>query len=133
MGSPDSFGVRIDHSNGVAHVRIHGELDLATTPTLEANLFALEGDGVSAAILDLRELAFMDSTGLQALLDVWRRANENGHRLAIVGATERTRELFELTGTERILDGPAAIQLLEVFTGSASSPVGLNGDGSHGG
>ena len=115
-GSPDAFGVRIDRRNGIAHVRLQGELDLATAPTIQEHLPALEADGVRAVILDLRDLAFIDCTGLRALFNAWSYANHNGHRLAFVGATKRARELFKLTGTERILDGPHAMPLLKVFT-----------------
>ena len=50
----------------------HGELDLATAPTLEAAL-----DGVEIAerlVLDLCGLSFIDSTGLHLLVALHRRA-----------------------------------------------------------
>jgi anti-sigma B factor antagonist len=128
-GSPDPFGVRIDHRNGVAHVRLQGELDLATAPILEEHLSAIEADGVRGAILDLRDMAFIDCTGLHALCAAWSRAADNGHRLAIVGATERARELFKLTDTERILDGPHAMPLLKAFTHNSSGRPQQSGQG----
>jgi anti-sigma B factor antagonist len=114
----DLLVVRTERRNGVAHVAVQGELDLATAPTLHKHLLPLEPDGVSAVILDLRDLTFIDSTGLRALLSAFSRAD--GQRLAIVGATDAARRLFRITGTERILDEEEGLRLLERFTrGSA--------------
>jgi anti-anti-sigma factor len=111
-----TFTARSDKQHGVARVALRGELDLATIPSLEDHLSSLEGDGVKGIILDLRDLTFIDSTGLQALLDAWDHAASNGHRLAIVGTSHAARKLLTITGTERILDEPAGVELLEWFT-----------------
>jgi anti-anti-sigma factor len=97
-------------------VALRGELDLATVPSLEDHLWSLEGEGVKAIILDLRDLTFIDSTGLRALLVAWDHAANNGHRLAIVGASDDARKLLAVTGTERMLEEPEGVELLEWFT-----------------
>jgi anti-anti-sigma factor len=118
MGSSASefFSVRSDLRNEVARVVIQGELDLGAVPILDEQLTSLEQDGVKAIILDLRDLSFIDSTGLRALLAASGRAANDGHRLAIVGASDPARRLFELTGTERILNQPEGLRLLDLFT-----------------
>jgi anti-anti-sigma factor len=118
MGSSASefFSVRSDLRNGVARVVVQGELDLGAVPTLDEQVTSLEQDGVKAIILDLRDLSFIDSTGLRALLAASSRAANDGHRLAIVGASDPARRLFELTGTERILNQPEGLRLLDHFT-----------------
>ena len=118
MGSSVSefFSVRNDVRNGVARVVVRGELDLGAVPILDGHLTSLQQDGVRAIILDLRDLSFIDSTGLRVLLAASRRAANDGHRLAIVGASEPARRLFEITGTERILDQPEGLRLLDLFT-----------------
>jgi anti-anti-sigma factor len=118
MGSSSSgfFLVRSRLRNGVARVVVQGELDLGAVPALDAHLTLLEQDGVKAIILDLRDLSFMDSTGLMALLAASRRAANDGHRLAIVSAPDPVRRVFEITGTEWILNQPEGLRLLELFT-----------------
>jgi hypothetical protein len=39
-------------------------------------------------LLDLRDLTFVDSTGLRTFLNAQRRAKDNGHRLALIGASD---------------------------------------------
>jgi anti-anti-sigma factor len=126
MGSSSSefFSVRSDLRNGVARVVVQGDLDLGAVPTLDERLTLLEQDGVKAIILDLRDLSFIDSTGLRALLAASSRAANDGHRLAIVGAPDSARRLFEITGTERILNEPEGLRLLERFTRSSPGRPG---------
>ena len=132
--SPAPFAVRVERRNGIVRVTLEGELDLATSPTLRERLSALQADGPTAVLIDLRDLSFIDCTGLHALLVAWNRATDDGHRLAIVGATERIRKLCNLTRTEQILDGPHAMQLLTDFTRSFSDGPGRSGhDGADGG
>lgn len=118
MGSSSSefFSVRSDLRNGVARVVVQGELDLGAVPALDEHLTLLEQDGVKAIILDLRDLSFIDPTGLKVLLGASSRAANDGHRLAIVGAPDPARRLFEITGTERILNEPEGLRLLDLFT-----------------
>lgn len=117
MGPGPSFTTRIESRNGVARVSLVGDLDVATVPVLEAELARVEGDGVGGVMLDLRDLAFIDSSGLQAVLLARSRAEGNGHRLILIGARATARRLFELTGTEFLLDEQEAVSLLDQFTG----------------
>jgi len=132
-GSP-GFTVRTDVRNGVARLAVVGELDMAVAPRLENELLRVENDGVDAALVDLGELTFMDSTGLHVLLRAKRRANDNGHNLAIVGVGGLPRRLFELTDTERVLiDDSGALRMIERFTQrdgeeAAASPTVIGDD-----
>ena len=58
---PTGFSISISDRDGRSVVVIRGELDLATAPELEAALRAPRRG--REVVVDLRELAFMDSTG----------------------------------------------------------------------
>ena len=87
MGSEQQFTAQVSSRNGVASIALRGELDLATVPELEGHLAPFESDGVSAIMLDLRELTFIDSVALQSLVRARKRAETNGQRL-IAGRCE---------------------------------------------
>ena len=80
-------------------VRARGELDLAVSETFEAELeTALQSDA-SAVLLDLRELTFIDSAGIRALLIAVGRSEANGRRLRVTRETSRAvQRSFDLTG-----------------------------------
>jgi anti-anti-sigma regulatory factor len=45
---------------------------MAAVPILRENLAPLEGNGVSTIVLDLQDLAFIDSSGLLAFVEAGR-------------------------------------------------------------
>ena len=104
MGLQPPFGARSKEMDGVVTIALSGELDMATVPILSDHLAPFQGNGVSTIILDLQNLTFIDSTGLHAFLEARRRAMSNGHRLLLSGASPAARRLFELTGTQSLLD-----------------------------
>lgn len=123
MGFAPQFAARVDVRHGVACIALSGELDLTTVPVLEDHLAQFEGAGVTAIMLDLRELTFLDRSAMQVFLAARERANKNGHRLILVGASPGTRRLFELTDTEFLLDDHDAAGVVGQFTGGQRHEV----------
>jgi anti-sigma B factor antagonist len=120
VGASSEFTAEVEWRTGVARVALGGELDMMTVPILAEQLERSEQDGIVALVLDLRNLTFVDSSGLHAFLRARKRAEANGHRLLLIGATQETRRLFELTGTEYLMDGQEAVPVLDQFTASPS-------------
>ena len=108
MDTGPAFTTRIEVRKGVASIALRGELDMATAPTLADELAAAERDGASIAVIDIRELVFIDSSGLHALVAAHKRSEEGGKRLLIVGANPFLRRLCEVTKTQFLLDGEGA-------------------------
>lgn len=119
MGFELPFSTRIDSRNGVANIALVGELDMATVPVLEDRLARFEGDGVSAIVLDLRNLSFFDCSAIHAFVEARDRATMNGHRVTVVGAGQAARRLFELTRTQFLLEEHEAPGVLDQFAGVA--------------
>ena len=124
MGSEQQFTAQVNSRNGVASIALRGELDLATVSDFERHLAPVENDGVSAIMLDLRELTFIDSVALHSLIRARERATMNGKRLILVGARPSARRLFELTCTEYLLDDQDAVGVLSRFVGSMTREAG---------
>lgn len=117
MGSAPQFEARTEARNGVARIAMAGELDLATAPILTEELAVVEQDGAGVIMLDLRDVSFVDSSGLHVFLQAHQRASSNGHRLILIGASPSIRRLFAMTNTEFLLDEQEAVSLLGQFTG----------------
>lgn len=124
MGSEQQFTAQVNSRNGVASIALYGELDLATVQDLEGHLAPVESDGVSAIMLDLRELTFIDSVALHSLVRAKERAQTNGQQLILVGARPSARRLFELTCTEYLLDDQDTVGVLNRFIGSDTRGTG---------
>lgn len=98
------FAIRIEESGSTVTIEFDGELDIATTPSAEAELRRVEEGGAGVIVLDLRGLTFMDSTGLRLLVSADARARSGDHRLAIVRGPAAVQRVLELTGLDTRLD-----------------------------
>jgi anti-sigma B factor antagonist len=85
-------------------VELSGELDLATAAKLEDELKHIEQKGTGPIALDLRPLAFMDSSGLRALLSADARAREAGRRLVLIRGDERVQRVLRITRLDERLE-----------------------------
>jgi anti-anti-sigma factor len=94
----------VESINGVARVALSGDLDMASAPILEAQLTLSEQDDVTTILLDLRDLSFLDSKGLLEFAHAKERADAEGRKLVLVGASASSRRLFDLTQTRFLLD-----------------------------
>ena len=93
-----------DAAEGGAHtLALIGEVDLATAPQLQDAIARLCAAGASQIVLDLRELTFMDSTGVHALLASKALCDRHGCDFSLTRGQESVERLFELTGLREIL------------------------------
>jgi anti-sigma B factor antagonist len=89
----------------VAVVTPTGELDLSGADLLEGELDRLAGDPtVATVVLDLRGLAFMDSSGLRLVVLTDMRFRELGRRFALVNGPDAVQRVFEITRMATRLD-----------------------------
>jgi stage II sporulation protein AA (anti-sigma F factor antagonist) len=92
---PDPFRVDVDRDGDLLRIVLAGELDLGNIDQVAP---ALRGDGVRRRLLDLRELTFMDSSGLQLILAAHAAARREGWALQIVPGPPAVQRVFEICG-----------------------------------
>jgi anti-sigma B factor antagonist len=95
---PSQFHVDVQPHRDVVHLVPVGELDLATADQLRGQLDELINAGCRRLIVDLRELKFIDSTGLALLARYYRTAQDDGWQLSIIQGPPQIRRMFELSG-----------------------------------
>ena len=99
-----------------AVLQVGGEVDVYTAPRLRERVVQLLVGGVRYVVADLREVDFLDSTGLGALVGSLKRLREQDGSLELVTGQERVMQVLRLTG------------LVRVFALHASVPVAIAGD-----
>ena len=78
-----------------------GELDLLTTSDLRDALDSLPA--LSALIVDLSAVTFMDSTALGAFIGAFRAARERNAPVAVIVVREIVAKLFTTSGIDRLV------------------------------
>ena len=86
---------RQDAEDGV-RIIVRGEIDLTTGGRVERELLAAEERAPAKLIIDLTGVDFMDSTGLQIVLDADRRARDAGRALVIAAGTSEAARVLAL-------------------------------------
>ena len=90
------------HEGGWHILGVTGELDLASAPVLDERLAGLGGGPVA---LDVRDVTFIDSSGLSIVIAAVHRARDHGGRLVVVAADDGpVQRIMVLTGLDQIID-----------------------------
>ncbi|HEY4000333.1 MAG TPA: STAS domain-containing protein [Candidatus Xenobia bacterium] len=101
--------------NGIQVVGLLGELDYSNLETVRQQVYQLI-NGVTALIIDLRSLEFIDSNGLGLLLAAHKRMREKGGRVALVSTSTHIEKLLRISGLETIIpvfkDEPSALDAM---------------------
>jgi anti-anti-sigma factor len=83
---------------------IVGELDMRTTGQLVERLAEQRANGATDLIVDLTKLAFMDSSGLKALIDLHYRSRAEGWRLRMIPPQcDSAAMVLRVTGADKAL------------------------------
>lgn len=92
-------------------VPVAGDLDFYSAPELATAVHAVTGDtgGPHRVVLDLREVAYMDSTGLRILLGMARDLRENGGALRLAGPGDLVVRLLDVTQVAPLLPAYADV------------------------
>src|SRR4051812_15061217 len=98
------FKVHAETRDGAVVVVASGEVDLATSPQLRAALTADEAQAATI-VLDLREVSFIDSSGLGVIVGQQKRSQEDGHSFSVaVNRSSAVQRILDLSGLIKILD-----------------------------
>jgi anti-anti-sigma factor len=92
-----SFQITTEREGEVARLHLAGELDLARVAQLDQAVREAWGDSGRIEI-DLRDLSFIDSSGLRALMDIHNVAESDGLSYALIQGPPEVHRTFELTG-----------------------------------
>ena len=97
-----------DGGLNAAWVHLAGELDVDTTPHLERTLRDPHSQA-HLVVLDMRDVDFMDSCGVHAIVNAGAHVRRLGRRLVILRGPPDVDRLFALTGNARYVeDGDVA-------------------------
>jgi anti-sigma B factor antagonist len=99
------FGLTVeDLPQDMIRVALRGELDLEHAYLFEEEMRRVEAREPAGLVLDLRQLRFVDSSGIARILAVRSRALRAGRRLLLLRGSAAVQRLFSLTGVADLFE-----------------------------
>lgn len=111
------LNTRVDNHSVI--VEVEGDLDIATAGDLQEHVLSAVEEHGPWLILDLTGLDFMDSSGLNVVINIYRSVKEHGGSLALAAPNERVTKVVRLVGLHRQVavhrTVPAAVNAMEAL------------------
>lgn len=103
-------------------VQVSGEIDISSAPRLREAIVGVLAEGRTQIAVDLREVDFLDSTGLGVLVGGLKRARSAGGELRVISTSPRIAKVFAITGLDGIFQIVEQPEDLPVIEEGASEP-----------
>ncbi|WP_059048948.1 STAS domain-containing protein [Paenibacillus senegalimassiliensis] len=94
----EKFSATPQWEDGVHIVYLRGELDLSVAPDFRKLMEPLVGNDEADLVLNLKELKYIDSTGIGILLSILKARQGMTSRFYVQEVPDHIRKLFEMTG-----------------------------------
>jgi anti-anti-sigma factor len=101
--APPIFEIEDRQDATTCHLRLFGELDLASTDALAEAISRAEESDARRILVDLEDLEFIDSQGLRTLLVAARRSALNSDRIRFTRGRGEVARLLRMTGIDQAL------------------------------
>lgn len=99
-----NLNVNINKLDGKTMVSVEGEIDAYTAPKLREALLPLAEASNPTLIVNLKNVSYMDSTGLGIFVGLLKAVRSKNGQLNLVELSDRLVRLFSITGLSDIID-----------------------------
>lgn len=96
--------VDVSREGDIVVVVAQGALDANAAPDLRAKFEELVGQGENQYVIDLTGVPVMDSSGIAALVNLFKRVRIGAGDVKLCGIREEIMEIFQLTRLDRVFD-----------------------------
>lgn len=116
-----SLQIEMEHHRKALIVRLKGELDHHTAETVKSQLeTAIAKGDIYHIVLSLKELSFMDSSGIGVIIGRYKQITSKGGKMVVCDVNAAVYRLFEMSGMFKILafqeNERSALSSLEVVS-----------------
>ncbi len=91
-------------------MRLSGEIDAYTAPQLKEKLLPLTKTKGHQTVVDLKDVGYMDSTGLGIFISALKSTKENNSSIRLVNLQDRVSRVFNITGLDEVFTIDTVIQ-----------------------
>lgn len=100
----DKFNARTVSEEGKNTVYLSGELDLSVAPDFRLVMEPLVGDSEVDLAINLKELKYIDSTGIGILLSILKARHSANASFSVEEVPAQIQKLFDMTGIAKFFE-----------------------------
>jgi anti-sigma B factor antagonist len=100
---PPEFQLAANFNGQGCTIRLAGELDAAVAARLELALTEAQEAEAKRIVVDVEELSFIDSAGIQALVGAKRSADSDGWEFVLARPAGHVRRIFDLAALDKVV------------------------------
>jgi anti-anti-sigma factor len=99
------FRMRLESQlrDGICILRLYGRFVTGSDAELASARNSLEDTGITKAVIDLRAVPYIDSTGLAFVVELHKSLVSRGGQLALARANQRVRDVLQMTRIGEII------------------------------
>lgn len=103
--STEDLEIAIDHGEEVSIVRLHGRLNVDTSPALRDQLLAmLQAHSPQAVIVDFSDVSYVDSSGIATVVEGLGLARMRQTTMCLQGLKGRLSHFFQVIGISTLFE-----------------------------
>jgi anti-anti-sigma factor len=103
LSEQDAIATALAYQDGIAVLKVGGDIDLATVPALEAAIDEALVPKPTGLVIDLSDVGFLASAGLQTLAATHNNVSQSA-QFAVVANSASTSRPIQLTGLDQIFE-----------------------------
>jgi len=96
--------INLEEKNGISILRITGDIDINTSPDMKKFFDEGIGKDKSKVVIDLKDVGYVDSSGLATLVEILKSMRAYGGALKLSGLSSKVKGLFEITKLDKLFD-----------------------------
>jgi anti-sigma B factor antagonist len=96
------MGASLSMADDRIEIRITGELSALSAPALRALLDHVVAVHPPEVTVNLSELALIDSSGVAAIVSLYKRLHDVGGEMQVIGVHDQPSRIFRLLGLDRV-------------------------------
>ncbi|MBG0563084.1 STAS domain-containing protein [Actinoplanes aureus] len=100
----DESVTSVDTVDGTTTVSLHGEIDILTVEQVRIVLGEAVAAGPQRIVVDMADVAFIDSTGLGALISGFQRARDRDIGFRLARPSHNVRQILVLSGLLEVVE-----------------------------
>lgn len=95
--------LRQEEPGKAAVIEVEGVVDSTNVESFFTFINSVLKKDVPGLVLDLSRTSYISSGGVSVIVDACRKLEERGGKMALAGASEMVRDVFEVVGIDKLL------------------------------